>query len=103
MALGDGERDVVEHREASEKRIDLERAADAALHALRLRHAGDVLAAEEDAARARREGAGEHVDEGRLAGAVRPDQRMARARLEREIDPLRDGEGAEALAERLCL
>src|SRR5258706_13621301 len=100
MAFGDGERYVVEDRKAAEERVDLERAADAALHALRLRHAGDVLAAEEDAARARRERAGEQVHERGLAGAVRADEGMARAGLEREVDPLRDRERAEILAKR---
>ena len=35
-ALGDAQRDVVEHRQVAEQRVDLERAAEAALHPRRL-------------------------------------------------------------------
>ena len=48
------------------------------LHARAWRHARHVLAAEQIAPGARRERAHQHVDEGRLAGAVGPDERVAR-------------------------
>ena len=58
------------------------------------------LALEQHLAGARRQHAGEQVDEGGLAGAVRPDQRVARACLEREGDVARGAQRAEVLAER---
>ena len=61
------------------QRVDLERARHAALDARVLRQAGDALVAQEDLARARRQHAGQQVDERGLAGAVRPDERVARA------------------------
>src|SRR5581483_5876678 len=102
-ALRDPERDVVEDRESAEQLVDLERAPEHALHARRLADAGDVCAAEEDAARRRSERTGEHVHESGLARAVRPDERVPRSRLEPEVDPVRDREGAEALAQGLRL
>src|SRR5882672_2559640 len=99
-ALGDREGDVVEHREPPEERVDLERAAEAELHALRLAERGDVLVSEQDAARGRRQDARQHVHERGLPRAVRPDEGMARARLEAEVDLLGHGERTEGLAQR---
>src|SRR5499426_767250 len=98
-AFRDTERDIVEHRQIPEERVDLEGSADAALHARLLREPGDVLAAEQDPPRRRSEPAGEHVHEGRLAGPVGADQRVPRARLQPEVDVVRDRQGAEALAQ----
>ncbi len=42
---------------------------------------------------------GHEIDEGRLAGAVRADQRVAVAALQAKIDGSRHGQGAEALVE----
>src|SRR5207344_54480 len=89
--------------QAAEQRRDLESAAEAELYARRLVGARDVLAAHQDAAGGRRQGAGQHVDEGGLAGAVRADEGVARPRLEPEVDVLRDGQRAEAFAELFCL
>ena len=50
----------------------------------RLRRAGHVLAAEQYLPGRGREPARQHVDERRLARAVRPDKRVARSRLERK-------------------
>ena len=97
--LGDAERYVVEHRQMLEEGVDLEGAPQAALDALRLAHPRHVLAAEEDAPRARRQGAQQHVDEGRLARAVGADERVAVSGMQPEVDVLRDGQRAEALAE----
>src|SRR5882724_4011852 len=99
LALGYRQRDVVEHREAAEKRVDLERPAEAALHALGLAQSGDVLSPEHDLPGGGRQHSREHVDEGGFPGAVRSDQRVARPRLETEIDPVGDGERAEGLAQ----
>ena len=63
----------------------------------------DVLAVEQHPARRRLEHAGDQVDQGRLAGAVRADQRAARAALERQIDVARDLQRAEAAVETLHL
>ena len=99
-ALGDRHVDVLQHREAAEQPVDLEGAGDAALDALGLLDLGDVLALEQHLAGARRQHAGQQIDEGGLAGAVRADQRVARAFLQREGDVARGAERAEALAER---
>jgi hypothetical protein len=61
-------------------------AADSALRDRVRRHAGDVLAVEHDTAGGRLVDAGEHVEERRLAGAVRADQRDDRASRDREVD-----------------
>src|SRR5437773_6893237 len=79
--------------------VDLEGAAEAALHALRLRRPGHVIAAEQDAARGGTQGTHQHVDEGGLAGAVGPDERVALPGPQPEIDVLRDRQRAEAFAE----
>ena len=102
-ALGDRDIDVLQHREAAEQPVDLEGAGDAELDALGLRDRGDVAAVEQHLAGGRRQHAGEQVDEGGLAGAVRSDQRVARAVLEPEVDVARGGERAEILAERAGL
>src|SRR5437667_18685 len=99
VALGDGERDVVEHGKVAEQAVDLEGAPQAALHALRLRRPGHVVAAEQDAAGGGAKGPHQHVDEGGLAGAVGPDERVAVSGPQPEIDALRDCQRAEALAE----
>ena len=46
-----------------------------------------------DAARGRLEHAGQQVDQRRLAGAVRADQRLARALLDLQRDVVGGGEG----------
>src|SRR6266702_7388667 len=91
--------DVVEHRQAAEQRGDLECATEPAAHSDSLRGARHVLAAEQDPAGGGRERSHQHVDEGGLAGAVRPDQGVARAGLQTEIDVVGHGERAEALAQ----
>ena len=64
---------------------------------------GHVLAREDHAARGRLVDAGEHVEERRLAGAVRPDQADDRALRHREVDVVDGDEAAELLAEPLGL
>ena len=77
----------------------LERAADAERRDLVLREPGDVAPVEDDLARRRRVGAGEHVEERRLAGAVRADQARDRAAREPEVDVGDGDEAAELLAQ----
>ncbi len=98
-ALGDGDVHVVQHRQAAEQLVDLEGARDAALDPLRLRQRRQVLALEQHRAARGRQDAGEQVDERRLAGAVRPDQRVAGAALEAKVDVARHLERAEVLAQ----
>src|SRR5438874_4127229 len=70
---------VLQHREARKQIGQLEGAADAALGALRCAHARDVLAEELHRAAGRRELPRDQVEVGRLAGAVRADDRRERA------------------------
>ena len=62
------------------------------------RLAGDVLAEEHDRPGRRLVDAGEHVEERRLAGAVRPDQRDHLAARHGEVDVVHRDEAAELLA-----
>ncbi len=62
------------------------------------RLAGDVLAEERRPARRRLVDAGQHVEERRLARAVRPDQRDHLAARHREVDVVDRDEAAELLA-----
>src|SRR6267142_2052543 len=74
-----GEAHVLEHRKARKEIGELEGAADAALRAARRPHARDVFAEEQHLAAGRGELAGDQVEVGGLAGAVRPDDRGERA------------------------
>src|SRR6185503_10655461 len=63
------------------------------------RRARDVLLVEKNPSRGRREAPGQQVEERGLAGAVRPDDRVQAARLDREAHVLDGGERAEGLAQ----
>src|SRR5206468_4181422 len=78
--------------------LRLERAPHAPARTLVVRHAQQVLAESRDRARGRPDEAAEHVEEGGLAGAVRPDQ-PAGARLELNGHPVERGDAAEAHGE----
>ena len=95
--------DVLERRHLLEQPDVLERPPDAALGRRVGRHAGDVLVLEDDRARRRLVDARDHVEERRLAGAVRADQADDRAPLDREVDVVDGDEAAELLAELLDL
>jgi hypothetical protein len=86
MAQERADHDVLEHRHVLEGRRHLEGAADAEPGVLLGRRARDVDAVEA-ATRARRSAAiaGEAVEEGRLAGAVRADQADDLALLDGQI------------------
>ncbi len=60
---------------------------------------GDVVVAEEDLAAVGPQHAGHQVDQRGLAGAVRPDQRIALAVRQIDLDVVGDHERAEALVE----
>ena len=82
----------------------LERAADAELRDL-VRRAGPRASCPSKtiSPRRRRVDAGEHVEEGRLAGAVRADQADDRASRHREVDVVAGDQAAELLAQRARL
>src|SRR5205807_1041771 len=82
-----------------EQRRHLECPGEAALDPRRLRELGDLLAGDEDLPGAWAERPGDEVDKACLAGAVWPDQRMAGAALEPEIDRIGDLQRAKALAQ----
>ena len=98
-ALGHRDVDVLQHREPAEQPVDLERARDAELDACGLGDARDVAALEQHLARRGRDHAGQEIDERGLAGAVRADQRVARAGLQAKVDVARGGERAEVATE----
>ena len=90
---------VLERRHLHEEPDVLERAADAERGDRVRRLVGDVDAVEQDRARGRLVDPGELVEERRLAGAVRADQRDDRAARDREVDVVRRDEAAELLAQ----
>ena len=76
--------DVVEEREGGKDVGALERAREAQVRDAMRGRPGDLASVERDRPGSRRERAGEQVEERRFPGAVRPDDRMQRARLDRE-------------------
>ena len=90
---------VLEGRHLLKQANVLEGAADTALGHVMRRPPRDVLAGELDDARGRLVDAREHVEERRLACAVRPDQRDDRALRNREVDVVHGGEPTELLAQ----
>ena len=73
-ALRYGKAEGLERRHGREELVDLEGAGETALDPQFRPQARDVLALQQDLPGGRREHAGEQVDEGGLAGAVRADQ-----------------------------
>ncbi|OIQ74299.1 hypothetical protein GALL_440540 [mine drainage metagenome] len=71
--------DVVDHRHGLEAFHDLKGAPDPALAALRRRQRGDILAVKQDGPLRRRQHARDQIEQGRLAGAIAPEQRPALA------------------------
>src|SRR6266480_2318746 len=90
---------VLERRHLWEEADVLERAADTELRDRVWRLVGDVDAVEDDHARRRAVEAGEHVEEGRLAGPVRADQADDRALRDREVEVVDGEQAAELLAD----
>src|SRR5579875_3172334 len=90
---------VVAHRQAREDLVDLEALGDAALADQGCAEAGDVLALELDRSGARRNDVREHVEEGRLARAVGPDDGADLAFAELERDVVDRSQAAVALGE----
>ena len=86
---------ILEHAQLVEHCRHLKLAADAGARDPVHRPAGDVLAGKPHPAAAWGERAGDQVEQGRLAAAVRADQGMQRALLEREVDAVDRSEPAE--------
>ena len=80
------DQDVVEDGHVLEEPDGLERPGDAAPHDRVGAKADDAPALEEDLALVRRQEPRDHVEEGRLPGAVRADQAHDRARRDDEVD-----------------
>src|SRR5262249_3000250 len=91
--------DVLERRHLLEQADVLERTTDAALRRRVRRLAADVLTVEDDPAGRRLVDAGDHVEEGRLAGPVRADQTEDRTGGDREVDVVDGDEAPELLPE----
>ena len=81
---GDGE--VLAHRQPVEQLVDLIALGQAELAHVGDAHAGDVAALEHDRAGRRRHLAGQHLEEGALARAVRADDAAQLAVLDGEVD-----------------
>ena len=97
------EGDVRRHAQRGEDARRLEGAGDAVLGEAVRRRAGEALAEGEQLARGRRHHAGEGVEEGGLAGAVRADDADQLARRERGADRIDRGQAAEADRQRARL
>src|SRR5205823_10664731 len=94
-----GEIEVVLHREPGEEPRLLVRATHPELGARARRQLGDLLAVEFDRARARSKVAGDHVEERRLARAVRAEDRAPLAVRDIQIDVAHGVEAAEPPAD----
>src|SRR5690349_1297778 len=90
---------VFERGQIGEKTDVLERARDSRSRDLIGPEALEPFAVEDESAVVRRGHAGEHVEERRLAGAVRADQAVDRALLERKRDLAQRLQAAKALAD----
>ena len=95
--FGDRKPDRFKRRQIQEQLIDLERARHAEPHALMRTQRRNVVAAKDDPAGGRPQHAGEQIDHRGLAGAVRPDQSVPRALLDRQRNVMRGDDAAEAL------
>src|SRR5580765_312454 len=95
--------DVVEHRHVAEKREILKRPADTDGRAPVRRKTGDVFTLEQYAAARGHVAAGDAVQKGGLAGAVRPDDREKLARLHGKADVNERPDSSEAKAQILRL
>ncbi len=99
LAQLDHSHDVLFDAHAAEDRRLLGQIADAHARALVHGLGGDVLAIQADAAIVRRDQAGDHVETGGLAGAVRPEQAHDLAAMQGEADALHHRPAAERLAD----
>src|SRR5262249_20820755 len=98
---GRGDDQVFEHGHAAERLWNLERARHAGAAAPLGRQMRNVRSGEADAAGCARDRSIDDVEQGGLAGAVRPDDAERLAFFEREIDSISYHHGAEAFADAL--
>ena len=89
---------VLQHGRVLEQLDVLERARDAALRHM-MRRAGDRLSLEQDAARGRRVDEADQVEDRGLAGAVRPDDGVDLALVDRKAHTVDRDHAAETHAE----
>jgi hypothetical protein len=94
---------VLAHREARKDVAALEGARDSLARDRVHRQAGDVLPGEEHLPRLRPQRARDEVEDRRLAGAVRADQRADLARLDAEVDLVDCHQRAEAAHQAAAL
>ena len=99
--VGGDHHQVLAHGEGGELVGDLEGAQEALVEERVRAEAGDLLAVEPDPAGGGREEAGDDVEEGGLAGAVRADQAGDRALGDRDRDPVDGADAAEMHVEVL--
>ena len=92
------EKHVVGHREHVDHAQMLIDHRDAGGEGFERRKAAVMPAGDDDVAAVRLVCAAKAADQRRLAGAVGPEQRMHRARLDREVDAFQDVDAAEAFA-----
>ena len=91
--------DILAHAQMREHGRNLERAHESPSRDIGRPRPGDLLPLVIDVPGGRFEELGEQIEYGRLAGAVRADQRMDRAAPHPQIDPLHRGETAELLCQ----
>ena len=101
--LGQRDEHVVERRIIVEQIHDLERPRDPALRDLPRRESGDRFAGEDDLAAIRAVTAGQHVEAGRLARAVRAHDPRQTTFVESERDVFEHDLPAESLVQVSCL
>ena len=97
--LGHRQRHRFQRVEAGEQCVDLERARQAPPHPILWRQIRDVFGPQIDLAGIGRQHAGHQVDQRGLAGAVGPDQRVARAYRQAQFDIAGDHQRSEVLGE----
>ena len=95
-ALRDHQRQGLQGGHAVKQLVDLEGAHHAAANTLIGRQRADVLAFQHDATGAWLQHAGEQVDEGGFAGAIGPDQRVACALFQVQVDAIGRHNAAKA-------
>ena len=96
-----GQQQIVEHRVLAEHAGDLEAARQAVPHAPVRRQGGQFDAVQRQAASVQRQQAGDQIDQRGLARAIRTDQRMDFARLDREVDVVHGDQPAKMLEQIL--
>ena len=102
-AMRGGGEDILEHRHAAEGPRNLMRARQPPPASLRRRRGGDVLAEKAHPPAGRRMRADQQAEQGRLAGAVRPDDAHRLAGADGKVDPVEHHEGAEAFRQAFRL